>query len=244
MRDGDGSTSVGLIRAFTFLRALPLQGTVTNRGEGMNQPARPRPLLLAVDDSPRDLNLLVSILEHQGYELARATEGSQALTAAARDLPDLILLDILMPGMGGLETCQKLKADASTQGIPVIFLSGQSDADQVLAGFGAGAVDYVTKPFQIPELLARVRVHVDLHRAQQELRTLHGILPTCSHCKKIRDEEGAWHAFEVYISRRSEAQFSHGLCPECIPIFFPSFSKESRDNDWESVGPDNASRDT
>lgn len=182
---------------------------------------RERPLLLAADDTPRDLKLLAKALEREGYDLVLAANGVQALECAKTRKPDLILLDILMPGMDGIEVCRRLKADPNTQGIPVIFLTAQAKSIEILAGFEAGAVDYVTKPFQIPELLARVRVHVDLRRAQQEIRTLHGLLPTCAHCKKIRDEQGIWHGIETYISARSEAQFSHGLCPDCIPMYFP-----------------------
>jgi DNA-binding response OmpR family regulator len=178
-------------------------------------------LILAVDDTPADLDLLAAILGQAAYELALARDGSQALVMAAKEQPDLILLDVLMPGLDGLEVCRRLKADPATQAIPVIFVTAQSGSDELLTGFEVGAVDYVTKPFRIPELLARVHVHVELRRVQQEVHTLRGILPTCAHCKKIRDEQGAWHAIEAYISQRSEAQFSHGICPECIALHFP-----------------------
>lgn len=178
-------------------------------------------LILAVDDSQRDLDLLSKILKHEGYDLVESLEGSQALELVLEKKPDLILLDILMPGLSGLEVCRRLKADPATQSIPVIFLTGQAKPEEILEGFAVGAVDYVTKPFQIPELMARVHVQVELRRAQQEVKTLRGILPTCAHCKKIRDEQGAWNTIESYISQRSEAQFSHGLCPDCMPIFFP-----------------------
>jgi DNA-binding response OmpR family regulator len=185
-----------------------------------------RPLILVVDDTARDRELLARILGREGYEVMLAGEGAQALDLAARELPALILLDILLPGKDGIEICRALKADPATRGIPVIFLTGQSSTEQILAGFEAGAVDYVTKPFPILELMARVHVHVELRRVQHEVQTLRGILPTCSHCKKIRDEHGAWHAMESYIAQRSEAQFSHGLCPDCVPLFFPDFPKQ------------------
>jgi len=183
-----------------------------------------RSLVLVVDDTQRDRELLSTVLERQGYEVLPAVDGAQALDFAARMQPALILLDILLPGMDGLEVCRRLKADPATGSVPVIFLTGQSRSDQILAGFEAGAVDYVTKPFRMLELLARVHVHVELRRIQNEVRVLRGILPTCSGCKKIRDEQGTWHAIESYITQRSEAQFSHGLCPDCIPIYFPGFT--------------------
>jgi CheY-like chemotaxis protein len=178
-----------------------------------------RPLILVVDDLPQNLDLLVHVLEREGYELILATDGAQALDIAAKEMPELILLDILMPDMDGLEVCRRLKSDSSTQDIPVIFLTAK--AEEILTGFEVGAVDYVTKPFRIPELLARVHVHVELRRAQGEIRVLRGFLPTCAHCKKIRDEQGTWFAIETYITEHSEAQFSHSLCPDCVPIYFP-----------------------
>jgi DNA-binding response OmpR family regulator len=182
-----------------------------------------RPQILVVEDTPRDRELLTAVLEREGYHVVPAADGAMGLDLAARETPDLILLDNLLPGMNGLEVCRRLKADPGTSAIPIIFLTGQSSHEQVLAGFEAGAADYVTKPFRTLELLARVHVHVELRRIQKEVRALHGILPTCSNCKKIRDENGAWHAIEAYISQRSEAMFSHGLCPDCIPLFFPDF---------------------
>jgi DNA-binding response OmpR family regulator len=185
-----------------------------------------RALILAVDDTASDRELLATILGREGYQLALAKDGAQALELAAKLDPDLILLDILMPGLDGLEVCRRLKADEATRAIPVIFVTAQSGSDEVLTGFEMGAVDYVTKPFRIPELLARVHAHVELRRVQQEVRTLRGILPTCAHCKNIRDDKGTWHSIESYISQHSEAHFSHGLCPDCIPIFFPEAHKD------------------
>jgi CheY-like chemotaxis protein len=185
-----------------------------------------RPLILAVDDTPEHLELLARMLEGDGYELALAVGGLEALARVAYEKPDLILLDVLMPGMDGMEVCRRLKSEPASREIPVIFLTCMSDSHDILAGFEAGAVDYVAKPFRMPELLARVRVHVELRRARQEIQTLHGILPTCAHCKRIRDEQGAWHTLESYITGHTEARFSHGICPACIPVYFPDFGKE------------------
>jgi DNA-binding response OmpR family regulator len=182
-----------------------------------------RPLILAVDDTPEHLELLARVLESDGYEPCLAASGLQALERIANAKPDLILLDVLMPGLDGMDVCRRLKADPATREVPVIFLTCMTTSSDILAGFEAGAVDYVAKPFRIPELLARVRVHVELRRARQELRTLHGILPTCAHCKRIRDEQGAWHNLESYVTKHSEAQFSHGICPGCLSVYFPDF---------------------
>jgi DNA-binding response OmpR family regulator len=191
------------------------------------EPAQ-RPLILVVEDTPWDRELLVTVLEREGYEVAQAVDGARALDLAVRDKPDLILLDVLLPGLDGLDVCRKLKAGPDTRAIPVIFLTGQSESDQILAGFEAGAVDYVTKPFRVLELLARVHVHVELRRVQNEVKTLRGILPTCANCRKVRDEHGAWHAMETYIAKRTDALFSHGFCPECIPLLFPDLDQQSK----------------
>ena len=184
-----------------------------------------RPTILAVDDTPEQLQLLAKILEGDGYQPVLAVGGLEALAYVAKEKPDLILLDVLMPGLDGMKVCRSLQADPATWDIPVIFLTCKSDADDILAGFQAGAVDYVAKPFRIPELLARVRVHVDLRRARQEIRTLRGILPTCAHCKRIRDHQGTWHTLESYLTEHTEARFSHGICPGCIPAYFPDFGE-------------------
>ncbi len=184
-----------------------------------------RPIILAVDDTPEHLELLAKVLAGDGYEPCLAADGLQALERAATAKPDLILLDVLLPGLDGMEVCRRLKADPATLEVPVIFLTCKSDYSDILAGFEAGAVDYVAKPFRIPELLARVRVHVELRRATQENRTLRGILPTCAYCKRIRDEQGAWHTLESFVTGHTEARFSHGICLDCIPMYFPDFEK-------------------
>jgi DNA-binding response OmpR family regulator len=187
------------------------------------------PLILVADDTPADQGLLETILKREEYQVVLAADGAQALALAASDLPDLILLDVGMPVLDGIETCRRLKADPATRAIPVIFITGQTDTHDVLAGFQAGAVDYVTKPFHIPELLARVNVHMELQRARHEIRTLHGLLHSCAHCRKIRNTKGEWQTLESYLAEHSEAQFSHGLCPDCIPAFFPDFKQVAED---------------
>jgi DNA-binding response OmpR family regulator len=184
-----------------------------------------RPIILAVDDTLEHLELLARVLEGDGYEPCLAAGGLQALERVAKEKPDLILLDVLMPGLDGMEVCRRLKADPATRDVPVIFLTCMSDSPDILAGFEAGAVDYVAKPFRIPELLARVRVHVELRRARQEIRTLLSILTTCAHCKRIRDEQGNWHSLESYVTEHTETRFSHGICPDCIPVYFPDFGE-------------------
>lgn len=125
--------------------------------------------ILAIDDTPASLRLLTDILKAEGYEVRSAISGELALHAAAAQPPELILLDVSMPGMDGFEVCRRLKAQEPTRDIPVIFVSAMSEMVEKLKGFELGAVDYVTKPYQREELLARVRTHLELHRLRHHL---------------------------------------------------------------------------
>ena len=128
--------------------------------------------ILIVDDNPHNLQVLGELLMLAGYKVRSALSGEIALRAVQFSPPDLILLDVRMPGLNGYETCQRLQADKSSSDIPVIFISALQASEDKLAGFRAGGVDYVTKPFQAEEVLARVRAHIQLHRIQQHLEKL------------------------------------------------------------------------
>jgi len=125
--------------------------------------------VLVVDDTIENLRLLSDLLGEHGYEVRAVTTGRQALQAAEQAPPDLILLDISMPEMDGYEVCRRLKASERSRHVPVIFLTASADTADMVLAFDAGGVDYVTKPFQFEEVLARVKAHVALERAQSEL---------------------------------------------------------------------------
>ena len=125
--------------------------------------------MLVVDDTIENLRLLSDLLGEHGYEVRAVTTGRQALQAAEQAPPDLILLDISMPEMDGYEVCRRLKAAERSRDVPVIFLTASADTADMVLAFDAGGVDYVTKPFQFEEVLARVKAHVALRRAQSEL---------------------------------------------------------------------------
>ena len=125
--------------------------------------------ILIVDDVPANLSALSDTLEPEGYQILVARSGEQALETAARARPDLILLDVMMPGMNGYETCRRLKAGEATRGIPVIFLTVHDEVEKVVEGFRAGGVDYVGKPFQTEELLSRIQTHLKIHFLSAEL---------------------------------------------------------------------------
>jgi PleD family two-component response regulator len=187
--------------------------------------------ILAVDDVPENLKLLLNLLTPPGYKVRPASNGAEALDAVMSKKPDLILLDIKMPGMDGFEVCKRLKSDRQTNKIPIIFISALDETDDIVKAFHAGGVDYITKPFQEQEVLMRVQTHLELQRirmnlertvaernkALDEVKTLRGIIPICAYCHQIRDDEGEWKKLEAYILEHShdEAEFSHGVCPGC-----------------------------
>lgn len=130
------------------------------------------PLVLIVDDKLVNLQILGKMLDEENYNLAIAENGVKALEIAQTKFPDLILLDIMMPGMDGYEVCAKLKVNPITKDIPVIFLTAKSEVDDIVKGFNAGAVDYISKPFHKEELLARVKTHLQLVSSKREIELL------------------------------------------------------------------------
>jgi two-component system sensor histidine kinase/response regulator len=129
-------------------------------------------VVLVVDDLPRNVQLVGSILTRKGYEVLFATSGEAALERLNARLPDLVLLDLMMPGMDGLEVCRRIKKDPRTLHLPVIFLTAANESDLAAKALTEGAVDFISKPFNTAELLARVRTHVDLKRTRDELERI------------------------------------------------------------------------
>ncbi|MCP4348574.1 MAG: diguanylate cyclase [Desulfobacterales bacterium] len=126
--------------------------------------------IVIVDDTPDNLRLLTQLLNEQGYKTRPIPNGERALSAIQKAPPDLILLDIMMPEMNGYEVCEKLKSDESIRDIPIIFLSALNEAIDKVKAFSVGGVDYVTKPFQAEEVLARIRTHLTLQKIQYQLQ--------------------------------------------------------------------------
>ena len=130
----------------------------------------PRPLrILIVDDTPASLSLLASLLEPHGYEILTASNGRDALQLASRATPDLVLLDVMMPGHDGFHVCRELKAEPATRSIPVIFITSRREPEFILTGFRLGAVDYIEKPFHAEEVVIRAATHLKISRLTREL---------------------------------------------------------------------------
>jgi len=140
----------------------------------MNQSDRPdAACILVVDDTIENIQILGGILRGKGYEINIAQDGLQALEAVAAIPPDLILLDIMMPGLDGFETCKRLKADPNTREIPIIFLTARTETEDIVRGFQLGAVDYIVKPFNAEELLVRVNTHLSLKFGRETIQRQH-----------------------------------------------------------------------
>ncbi|PXA83059.1 DNA-binding response regulator [Caulobacter sp. D4A] len=136
----------------------------------MAETALPRDIVLLVDDSPEALGFLTEALEKSGFSVLIATTGQSALNIVERITPDLILLDAVMPGMDGFETCRKLKTNGAVAQVPVIFMTGLTETEHVVNALDSGGVDYLTKPINIDELHARIRVHLSNARSAQSAR--------------------------------------------------------------------------
>ncbi len=154
--------------------------------------------ILIVDDMPNNLRFLSTTLTEQGYKVRSVTEGLMALTVAEAAKPDLILLDIMMPNIDGYEVCQRLKANEKTCDIPVIFLSALDEVLDKVKAFSVGGVDYITKPFQLEEVLARIQTHLSLRFAQKEISQLNSELE-----QRVRQRTAQ---LELEIAERLQAQ--------------------------------------
>ncbi|WP_437603844.1 response regulator [Sorangium sp. So ce590] len=172
------------------------------------QETPPSGLVLIVDDSADNLNVLSDALMSDGLEIAVARDGEEAIELAGRSQPDLILLDALMPGLGGFEACRRIKADPATRSIPVIFMTALAEAKFRIQGFRVGAVDYVTKPFEKTELLARVHTQLSLRHATRALEEQNARLSEEVQ-ERVKAEEALAEA--VLGLRDANARLSHQL---------------------------------
>ncbi len=196
------------------------------------------PLVLVIDDIAKNLEVIGNILSLENYQISVAVDGQKAWNILQRISPDCILLDIMMPTVDGYTLCRRIKTLEDKKDIPIIFVTAKTSSEDLAKGFEVGGVDYITKPFSAVELIARVRTHISLYRAKKrndflieelrlalsQVKKLSGMLPICSSCKKIRDDEGYWNQVEAYISAHSDVRFSHGICPTCLQKHYPELA--------------------
>lgn len=197
--------------------------------------------ILIAEDEPVSLGMLEASLKSWNYEVIVTENGDDALKALeAENAPLLAVLDVMMPGIDGLEVCRR--ARKIDRQIPpfIILLTAKDRKEDVIEGIKAGANDYLVKPFNRDELRVRLEVGAKTVQLQRELtervkelefalaqiKQLQGILPICSYCKNIRDDKNYWQQVEGYITEHSQAQFSHGICPDCYErVVLPQLDK-------------------
>ena len=215
---------------------LQIRGSAITAATALGQRAAEKVKVLAVEDDAASRRMLTGVLTKRGYEVLEADSAAAALAAMqAAGAPDLVILDRMLPDGDGLEVCRQYRALPGARIKYVILLTGKSSKHDIVDGLAAGANDYITKPFDSDELLARVGVGVrfiQLHKelevkiaelgaALGQLKRLEGLLPICMHCHKIRNEQASWERVESYISAHADVRFSHGICPDCEKKYYP-----------------------
>lgn len=191
--------------------------------------------ILLVEDNPGDAHLLQQQLKDaflDAYMLVLAGTLGEAVAELARGQFDVMLLDLSLPDTSGLDTV--VMADAAAPDLAIVVLTGLDDENTAVDAVRRGAQDYLIKGQMGATLLIRsLKYAVERKRLNQELKEavatvkrLTGLLPICASCKKIRDDSGYWTQVEEYIEERSEASFTHGLCPECVHRMFPEYAEE------------------
>jgi sigma-B regulation protein RsbU (phosphoserine phosphatase) len=186
--------------------------------------------VLIADDDRLTTTMLSHALSNWGFEASVAHDGEAAWAAIRDGRPQMAIVDWMMPGLEGPALCQRIRRDESTAHVYVILLTARDSPEDLVAGLGAGADDYLVKPYDREELRARLNVGMRIVALQQRLaervaeleaaistvKQLQGMIPICSYCKRIRSTSDDWEPLESYISEHSEAQFSHGICPPCL----------------------------
>jgi phosphoserine phosphatase RsbU/P len=185
---------------------------------------------LIADDDRIAREILARNLRQWGFEVVSAGDGGKAWSyLETMSGPTLAIVDWMMPELDGPSICSRMRAERPTANVYLMLLTSLEGRSDIVAGLNAGADDYIVKPFDPEELRARVNVGVriltlqerlsqrvaELQQALNNVKTLHGLLPICSYCKRIRGDDQYWQQVEKYIADRSEAQFSHGICPSC-----------------------------
>jgi DNA-binding response OmpR family regulator len=194
--------------------------------------------VLVTDDNPDILLMYTMLLKGAGYVVLEASTGRECLNAARIHHPDLVLLDVMLPDMTGVQVCKQIKNDEKLKDIFVILASGiQVSSEHQAEGLDIGADGYIVRPISNKEFLARIQAGERIKRAEDtlrgnereqeklvsqlrealvEIKALRGLIPICTSCKKIWDDEGYWDQLESYLSKHTDAVLTRGLCPECF----------------------------
>jgi sigma-B regulation protein RsbU (phosphoserine phosphatase) len=171
--------------------------------------------ILVAEDDPDTREFLCLMLSKAGYDVDSRPDGAQAWEALKAEHYALLVADCMMPHMDGFELCRMVRASQKPYTY-VIMLTAFGGRENFLKGMDSGADDFLTKPCDLEELRARLAVARRILGLQEEVRRLTGLLPICTYCKKIRQSDAEWVPIETYVARRSEASFSHGICPDCF----------------------------
>jgi DNA-binding response OmpR family regulator len=186
--------------------------------------------ILIAEDDLVSRKMLEATLVRWGYEVVVTSDGAEALKSLKEpDAPKVAILDWMMPGLDGVDVCRQLRAASGADPAYVILLTAKGNKTDIVNGLDAGADDYIIKPFDRDELRARLQAGLrivtlqstvaarvrELEDAIARIKTLQGLLPICSYCKRVRNDGDYWQQVESYISDHSDARFSHGICPDC-----------------------------
>jgi PleD family two-component response regulator len=216
-------------------------------GGSASEDASPALRVLYMEDDPVTARIVQAKLEKKGFEVSLASDGGEGLKRLDKESFDIVLVDKNMPVHDGLEVIRIVCRSADETTVSPIMITASGDEKAAVEAMKLGAADYLVKdpdgqflallPTVIEQALAkrelavakrraeeeRERLIVELQEALAEVKALSGLLPICTSCKKIRDDEGYWKQIERYIQERSEAQFSHGICPECAAKLYPDY---------------------
>ena len=206
--------------------------------------------ILIAEDDPVSRRILEATLVKWGYEVSVALDGTEAWEMLQREnAPTLAILDVMMPGIDGLEVCRQVRQLPTLTPPYLILLTAMSSKDEVVSGIQAGANDYLSKPFHRDELRARVGVGAqmlelqrslaervkELEQALSQVKQLQGMLPICSYCKKIRNDQNYWQRVEGYISDHTDVEFSHGICPDCHSQVMGELTEKRKEKEQERL---------
>jgi len=186
--------------------------------------------ILIAEDDLVSRKMLEATLARWGYEVVITCDGEAAWQALQQpDAPRIAILDWMMPGLDGVDVCRHVRARESGDPAYILLLTAKGNKADIVSGLEAGADDYIVKPFDREELRARLQAGIrivtlqaalalrvrELEEAIGRVRTLQGLLPICSYCKRVRNDGDYWQQVESYVSDHSDARFSHGICPDC-----------------------------